>query len=182
MAEGLDLQLGVNLLANAPDLLQAQLPGQDHPACAQIKPALGAGVVGNGLLGGYMALAVGGVLPGQGKGPQVGDDQRIHSGIVQLFQIFGQPGDLVISGHGVHGHMDLDPMAVGKGHGLWQRLRGEVSREGPHAEAGSGQIYRVRAIQHGHIQLFHVPGGGQQFKLSHIILEWPPGMPRALPA
>ena len=129
-----------------------------------------------------MALAVGGVLPGQGKGPQVGDDQRIHSGVVQLLQIFGQPGDLVISGHGVHGHMNLDPVAVSEGHGFWQFLRGKISREGPHPEAGSGQVDCVRTIQHGHIQLFHVPGGGQQFKLSHIILEWPPGMPRALPA
>ena len=110
-----------------------------------------------------MPLAVGGVFPGQGKGPQVRQDQGIHPGIVQLLQIGGELGNLLISRHGIHGNVDMDTMVVGKFHRLRQGLRGEVPREGPHAEAGARQIHGIRAVEDGHIQLFHVPGRGQQF-------------------
>ena len=161
MAEGLNLQPGIHLPADLGDLLQAAFPGQHHPGCTQVKPGLGAFIVGNGLLGGDVALAVGGIFARQGKGTQIGHNQCIHTGVIQLLQIFRQVDDFVISRHGVHGDVALDTVVMGKLHRLGQLLRGEVSGKGTHAEAGSGQIDRIGAIEHGHFQPFHVTGGTQ---------------------
>ena len=62
-------------------------------------------------------------------------------------------------------------MLMGKGHGSGQFLRREIAREGPHTEAGPGQINGIRTVKNGHIQLFHIPGGGKKFQFSHFILE-----------
>ena len=83
----------------------------------------------------------------------------IHICILQLLQISGQAADFFVTGHGVDGHMDLNTVAVGKFHGLWQLLRSEVTCEGAHTEVGTSQIYRIRAIQNGHFQPFHIAGG-----------------------
>ena len=75
VAEGFDLQLLGSVLPDADDLLQAQLPGQHHALGTQVIPGVGAFIVGNGLLGGDMALAVGGIFAGQGEGTQIRQDQ-----------------------------------------------------------------------------------------------------------
>ena len=114
-----------------------------------------------------MPLAAGGIFACQGEGTQICQDQRIHTGVIQLFQIGGQTGDLFVAGHGVHSHMDLDTVVVGKGNGYRQLLRGEIPRKGTHAEIRPCQIDRVCAVKNGHFQPFHIPCGAQQFDLSH---------------
>ena len=84
MAEGLNFQLRVNLLADGADFLKRAFSCQHHPLCAQVKPALGTFVVGDGLLGGNVPLTMGGILSSQHEGTQVGNDQCVHPGIVQL--------------------------------------------------------------------------------------------------
>ena len=62
------------------DLLQTQLPCQHHPLCAQIIPGLGAFVIGDGLLCGYMSLTTRRVFSGQGKGTEICQNQCIYTG------------------------------------------------------------------------------------------------------
>ncbi len=168
MAEGFNFQPGIYLLPDDPDLLQAQLPGQHHPACAQVKPGLGAFVVCNGLLGGDMPLTPGGILSRQGKGPQIGQDQGVHPRILKLFQIGGKLMDLFIAGHGIDGNVTLDPMLMGEFHCQGQLLGGKVPRERTHPEAGARQIYGVRTVGNGHFEPLHIPGGAEQFQFPHL--------------
>ena len=165
MDKGLDLQILRCLVPDGPDLLQTQLTGQDDPAGAQVVPGPGRLIVADTGLGGDVPLAPGGVLPRQGKGPQVRHDQGVHPGVVQPLQMLRQAGHLVVPGHGVDGAVDPDAVVVGEGHRLGQLLRGEVAGKGPHAEAGARQIYRVRTVEHGHLQPLHVPRRSQQLRL-----------------
>ena len=144
------------------NLLEAQLSCQNHPAGAQVKPGLGAFVVSDGLLGGDVPLAVGSVLSRQGKGSQVCQNQGVHPCIVQLLQILGKACHLVIAGHGVHGDVTLDMVAVGEFHRLYKLLRGEIARKGAHTKAGACQIYGIGSVENGHLEPFHVTGGAEK--------------------
>ena len=62
MAEGLQLQGRVHPAADLPYLVHPQLPGQHHSLGPQVKPRLGAGIVGDGLLGADVPLAPGGKM------------------------------------------------------------------------------------------------------------------------
>ena len=162
VGKGLDLQLLGSLLTDLPDLLQAQLPGQDDPVGAQLVPGPGGLVVDDAGLGGDVALDVGGVADGQGQHAHVGQDHRVHPGLVQVLQPLGQLGDFFIAGHGVAGHVDPHPLGVAQVHGGFQLLRAEVSGEGTHAEGISRQIDGVGPVGQGHAQALHVPGRGQK--------------------
>ena len=167
MAEGLKLQLLGHSGPDFGNLGKTQLSCQHNPLGAQVIPALGAGVVGDGLLGGNMPLAVGRIFSGQGEGTQIRDNQGVHAGVVQTFQVFRKPGNLIVSRHGVHGDMALDAVVMGKLHRQGQLLGGEIPREGAHPKAGAREIYRVRAVGSGHFQPLHIPGGTEQFQFSH---------------
>ena len=84
-----------------------------------------------------MPLAFGGVLPRQGKGAQIRHNQGIHPGVLELLQIPGKVGNLLIAGHGVHRHVGFHPMGVGKSHRPGQLLRGEIPRKGAHSKVGT---------------------------------------------
>ena len=148
---------------------QTAFPCQHHPLGTQIEPCLGASIICDGLLGGDVALAMGSVFPRQREGAQIGQNQRVHPGVFQLLQIGGKAGYLVIARHGVHGDVYPDPMGVGIFHGHGQLFRGEVPREGAHSEAGACQIHGVRAVENGHFQPLHVPGGTEQFQFIHFL-------------
>ena len=171
MAEGLDLQLRADLAADLLHFLQAALSCQDHTLGAEVIPGLGALIVGDGLLGGDVTLAVGGVLARQGEGTQISKDQGVHTGVIQLLHVGGQVDDFVVAGHGVDGDVDLDAVVMGVFHRHGQLLRGEVTGEGAHAEAGTGQVHSVGAVENGHFQPFHISGGGEKFKFCHINLR-----------
>ena len=82
----------------------------------------------------------------------------------------GEGIHLAAAGHGIDGDMDPDAVVMGIGHRTGQLLRGEIPGEGAHPEGGACQIHGVGTIGHGHFQLFHVPGRGQQLRLfSHHI-------------
>ena len=164
MDEGLQLQVRRRFLPDGPDLLQAQLPGQDDPGGPDAVPGPGGLVIGNPGLGGDVAGRVGGVASRQLKGPQVRQDHRVHPGGLQTLQMGGEAVHFLIPGHGVDGAVDPDAMGVGEGHCLRQALGGEVPREGPHAEVRSRQIHRVRPVEHRHAQALQVPRRGQQLR------------------
>ena len=159
VTESFNLQILIGLFSNGANFIQVQLPGQYNPLCAQIIPGLGAFVVCDGLLGGDVSFTLRGIFSGQRESAQIRDDQRIYTCILQLLQIGGQLGYLFIAGHGVHGHVSLNAVAVGEFHSLGQLLRGEVSREGTHTKGSACQIYSIRAVQNGHLQPFHISGG-----------------------
>ncbi len=165
VAEGLQFQLRGYPGPDGGDLLQTQLPGQHHAAGAQIIPGLGADVIGDGLLGADVPLAVGCVLPCQGERAQVRQDQGVHPRRIQLFQMGRQRLGLVPAGHGVHRGVYLYTVVVGELHRAGQLLVVKVSGKGSHPKGRTGQIHRIRAVQHGHLQLFPVPRRGQQFRL-----------------
>ena len=69
VAEGLDFQFWIHLLPDGANFVQRAFSGQHHPRCPQVKPALGAFVVGDGLLGGNVTLTVGRVFSRQHESP-----------------------------------------------------------------------------------------------------------------
>ena len=153
------------------DLLQGELPGQHHAFGSQLMPGRGGGVICHADLGGDVELAMWGVLLGQPEGAQVRHDQRVHAAGVQQFQMGGQPLQLAAPGHGVHGHVGSDAEIVGQPDGDRQLLRGKIPREGAHAEARSGQIDRIGPVTDRHIQLFHIPCRGEQFRFFHAVFS-----------
>ena len=159
MPKGLDLQLRRGFPADLRHLCQTALPGQDHPAGTQIIPCLSTFVVGNRLLGGNVPLAVGGIFPRQGKSTQVRQNQGIYAGIIQPFQVGRQMHHFMVPGHGIHRHMNPDPMAVGKRHRLGQFLRGKIPGKGTHTKVRPRQIHRIRAIEDRHPQPLHISSG-----------------------
>ena len=161
----LDLQLMVGAATNLGHLLEAQFTSQYYPLCPQVEPALGRGVVGDGLLGADVALTVRGILPRHGECAQIGDNEGIHTRRVQPLQMGGQGVHFPTTGHGVDGHMGLDPVVMGVAHGGRQFIIGKVAREGAHTEGCARQIDGICAVGHRHFQFFHVPCRGQQFRL-----------------
>ena len=69
VTEGLDFQFWIHLLPDGANFVQRAFSGQHHPRCPQVKPALGAFVVGDGLLGGNVTLTVGRVFSRQHESP-----------------------------------------------------------------------------------------------------------------
>ena len=168
MSEGLDLQFFGGLEADLPDLIKAQLPGQDHPAGSQVVPSGGRLVVDDAGLGRNVALDVGGVALGQSQGTHIGQDDGIHSHAVQILQPLREPGHLLIAGHGVAGHMDPHSLAVAQFHGGFQLFGGKIARKGAHTKHGTRQIDRVRSVGQSHLKPLHSSCRSQQFRFFHI--------------
>ena len=194
MGKGLDLQGRRGLGPDFRDLLQGQLPGQDHPVGPQIVPGPGRLIAHNAGLGADVNLNRRGIPLGQGQHPHISQDHGGDAAVLQPRQPLGQPVHLLVSGHGVAGHVEGHPPAAAQVRRPAELLRGKVSREGAHAEGVPRQIDCVRPIGHGHLQPLPVPRGGQQFQLSlhgHQLFRkawcslyevkkwWTPSSPRA---
>ena len=161
--ESLQLQCVWGFGADKRDLVQGELTGQDHPACAKLMPSPGGLVVGHAGLGGDVGLHGRGIALQQGEHPHVGQDDGVHPQVLEVFHPFRQTADLVVAGHGVARHMDGHAPPVAERHRLAQLVRGEVSGKGAHAEVQSGQIDRVGPVGQGHAQPLHIPRGGEEF-------------------
>ena len=166
VGEGLKLQLRRHVRANFAYFLQRQLPRQHDALCAEVVPRLSAGGVGDALLGGDVPLALRRVLPRQREHAEVGEDQRVHTRVVQQLQMLRQRLQFVAAGHRVHRDVRPDAVIVGKAHRLAQLVGAEVARERPHAEAGAREVHRVRAVEHRHAELFHIARRSEEFRLS----------------
>ena len=118
-----------------------------------------------------MALAVGGIFPRQRKGTQVRHNHRVHTGVIQPFQMRRQADNLIPPGHGVDGAVDPYIVRMGIGHCRLQLVRVKVSGEGPHTEVGARQIYGVRAVEHGHFQPFHISCRSQQLRQLSLFIH-----------
>ena len=93
-----------------------------------------------------MPLTPGGIFTGQGKRAHIRNDESIHAGVIQLFQIGRKTVYFFVPGHGIHGYVHLDIVTVGKADCLGQFLRSKVSGKGTHPKAGTGQIYSICAV------------------------------------
>ena len=113
MAEGLDFQLFGDLGPDGADLVKTQLAGQHYTGGPQIIPCGSGGVVGDGLLGGDVPLAMGRVPARQRKGTQIGHDQSVYSRVVQPLKMGGQLLHLAAAGHGVDGDVYLHAVVMG---------------------------------------------------------------------
>ena len=173
MGEDLNLQLWGRLGANFPNLLQGQLPGQDHPAGPQVVPGPGGLVVDDAGLGGDVGLDMGGVLFRQGQDPHVSQNDGIHPQLLQVLQPLGQTAGLPVPGHGVAGGVDPDPVGPAQRQGGFQLLGGEIAGKGPHPEGVPRQIDGVGTVGHRHLQPLHVPRRGQEFDFVHGISPLP---------
>lgn len=63
-----------------------------------------------------MTLAVGRIALRRPKDPQVRDDQRIHTALIQQLQMGRQVRKLRPAGHGIHRDMHLDVVGMGEAH------------------------------------------------------------------
>ena len=168
VGEGLQLQPGVHLLPDLPDLRQGHLPGQHHPAGPQFEAGLGGGVVHHAELGGDVPLHLGGVLLGQGHHPQVRQDEPVHPRLLAELEEGYHLRQLLVPGQGVAGDVHLHPPPVAQGHPFLQLLAGEVGRCGAHPEVLAPQVHRVRAVVHRGPQPLHVSRRGQQLRFSPL--------------
>ena len=124
---------------------------------------------------------MGGMALAQAQHVHAGGDDRVRSDGVQILQVLRQPGDLIVAGQGVAGHMDPDPSGVGQLHRPGQAGTVEIAGEGPHAEGAARQVHRIRPIGQGHLQPLHVPGGSQQLRLNRRHWRTAPPWPGAQP-
>ena len=93
--KGFQFQVRRAVVPDLRDFGQRQFPGQHHTLCPQFIADPGRLVVGNARLCGHMAFHPGCIFLGQRQHPQVGNDERIHTGfggilniLRQLFQFF----------------------------------------------------------------------------------------------
>ena len=161
-----DLQLHVRPGPDAPDLLQAQLPGQDHPGEAQLLRQPDPLQVVDAHLGGGVAGQRGHVLPEKGGGRRILEDHGVRPGCGHFPHRIIEGGQLPVRHQGVHRHVDADAPAVAEGHGLLQALFPEIVRPAAGVEALGAQVDRVGAAAHRRDQLFPPAGGGQHLHQS----------------
>ena len=164
VGEGLNLQLPGGFGPDLRDLRQAQLPGQNHPVRPQVVPGGGGLIVYDAGLGADVDFDGGSVLLGQGQHPHVRQDHGGDPRLLQQLQPLGQAGYLVVPGHGVAGDVAVHPVGFAVGRRFLQFFRGEIPREGAHAEGSSRKVHGVGPVGHGHLQPLPVSGGGQQFQ------------------
>ena len=80
--------------------------------------------------------------------------------------MLGQARNLIVARHGVHRHMHAHAMVMRELHSLGQLLGRKVARKRAHAEARTRKVHRVRAVEHGHLQLFHIARRGEDLRFS----------------
>ena len=101
-----------------------------------------------------------------------GREHRVHTGVIQPFQMRRQADDLNPPGHGVDGAVDPYIVRMGIGYRRLQLIRVKVSGEGPHTEVRTCQIYSVRAVEHGHFQPLHIPCRSQQLRQLSLFIHF----------
>ena len=171
MAERLKFQLLRHFCTDLGDLADRQLSCQHHTLRAQLVPRRRADVVGNRLLRGDMPLTVRRILSRKGERAEIRQNQRIYASRVELLKIRGQPVGLIAARHRVDRRVHAHAMCVRERDRLRQLVGRKIAGKRAHTEAGASQIHRVRAVEHGHIQFFHVSGGTQQFRFRpHLVV------------
>ena len=129
--------------------VQAQLPGQHHPAGAQVVPGPGALVIARWTAWVEMWRSQrGAYFPARAKAPRSARIRASTPASVQELQV-RRAGWSTSSFRGMVFTVQwtLTPVLVGEGHGLGQLLRGEIPGEGPHPEGGARQIHGVRPVE-----------------------------------
>ena len=167
------LGLDAAVFGNVLDLLQGQLPGQDHPGKAHfgglfrprqgVHRHLGAGVEGQ----------VRGHLGRQRGQAQVLYDESIHPRIGGGPDSLGHGGQLLGVDGGVQSHMHPHAPSVTEGHRLLEGIGGEVAGAAPGVEALQAQIHRVGAAEHRRPQHLLVARRGQNLKIHAHLFSSP---------
>ena len=172
--KGLDVKLLRGIVPDLPNVLQGRLPGQDYRVGTKGVEGIGCGAVDNAELRAHVPCNLGCMALGKLQYAQIRNDQSIHAGVLQEFQISGQHPQLLLPGKGVAGHIDLDVSCMRILYGPAEIRIGKVHHAGAHAKLASGKIHGVRPVKDGHFQPLPVAGRGQQF---HFTLH-SPGMRR----
>ena len=156
-----------DLFPDLPDFRKGQFPGQHHPAGTQLFPGPGGGPVGHIGLGAHMEIQTGRHFPGGVPHPQVGHQQGVHPGCIQVPEILRQRRQIAVVGEDVHGHIDLFPHFMGKSRHFPDLLQGKIGGKSPEPESLPAQVHGISSVQKGHPALFQAPGGSQQFRFVH---------------
>lgn len=94
----------------------------------------------------------------------VGNDESVHAKIRRLRQQLTQGRQVRLLRVNVHREVNFNIVGVSKSHRLGQLRRAKVLSLSPQAKITGPQIDGVRAVKHGHLQLFQIAGRGQQFR------------------
>ena len=156
-------QVRLDVLVDLGNFRNGQFPGQNHPIRPQVFPGLGGGRVGDVGLGAdvelHLALVHG--FPGNGPDPQVGNQKAVHLGVIQVLQVLGQPRQVLIVGHDVHGDVHLPPQLVGEGRHFPDFLQRKIGRECSQAKGFTAQIDGICPVEQCYFSFFQAPGRSQ---------------------
>ena len=97
----------------------------------------------------------------------VGHDGRVHARLQRLARRIHEVRKLAVRGKGVDRGVEALALRVAQAHGLPERLRVEVAREGAQAVPRKPAVHRVRAEAQRGLQLLHAPRGGEQLHPLH---------------
>ena len=145
--------------------LQIHLPGEHDALGAQLVQGVGGQIVGHAGLRGDVDLQVRGDAPCGHHHADVGDNQRVHAGVLELAQIFLQVLDLGVARQHVAGHIDARAALMGVPGALLEVLQAQVPGRRTHAERLAAAVHGVRPVVHGGFQAAQVACGRQHFGL-----------------
>ena len=158
--------------ADGADLLQTQLPRQDHAVVPQRGHLLRAGRCVHGHLGRGVQRQRGGDLLDQLRRGQVVGNNGVGPGLCHRAHGVGQAGQLLCIDQRVQRHMHPHAARMAKGHGLAQFVRGKVARRAAGVKAAQPQINSISAAEHSGAKHFAVARGGQDLQRAAHSVSW----------
>ena len=165
MHEAFDVEVVGNAGADVAHGLQVHFAGQHHAARAQFVERVGGLVVGDAGLRAHMQFEVRSHLLGHEHHADVGDDQRVHAGVLQLAEVFAHGFHLVVARQHVEGDVHAGPTLVGVACAFLEILEAQVFRRAAHAERLAAAVDGVRTVIDRGFQSPQIACGGQHFWL-----------------
>ena len=163
--EAFDVEVVGDAGADVAHGLQVHFAGQHHAARAQFVERVGGLVVGDAGLRAHMQFEVRSHLLGHEHHADVGDDQRVHAGVLQLAEVFAHGFHLVVARQHVEGDVHAGPTLVGVACAFLEILEAQVFRRAAHAERLAAAVDGVRTVIDRGFQSPQIACGGQHFWL-----------------
>ncbi len=168
MHEGLQLKAARHGSGKLGDVLDAHLTRKHHARRTQVVPGGGRGGVRHRSLRAHVARHMRRIASGQGKRPQITQDERVGAGIVDSLEVRGQLGEVLLAHERVHRHVNRHARRMGTRDRFVKRFEREIVRALTHAEAIGGKVDRVGAEADGGVELAGAAGGSEQLARGKI--------------
>ena len=172
-AVGKDLKLKagkpvrVQLAPHARNLLQRELPRQNHARGPQARILFRRACIHDRCLRGDVQLHVRGILTQHGHRAQVRHNGRVHANGVNKPQVIGHAREVGIQHQRVERQVNRRAHRVGQLHRLLQFRAREVLAACTHAPLVTREVDLVCTKMQRHLQLFHAASWGEQLHLLH---------------